>query len=217
MSLRRNNRPLPAELMGTLSTSEDEETEGRSESLTVLIARELEDEISRNRSKNNAAARQRNFQGKKRSQAPSRKPKDQETKSLESSPGGSPERSPTKVRKPKDQESSPQRSPTKVRKGQLLSKRTKEDQLPLVPQDNKSSGSPAKVKFNKYKINTRLPRKEEDGEIIDNEDISLEKEDGLGRRRFLRAIDTVIEANRKAQHEVARSPHSSRNRNCTRG
>ena len=87
----------------------------------------------------------------------------------------------------------------------------------MVPQDNKSSGSPAKVKLNKYKMTTRLTRKEEDGEVIDVEDISLEKEDGLGRRRFLRAIDTVIEANRKAQHEVARSPHSSRSRHRDRG
>ena len=209
MSPRRNNRPLPAELMGTLSTSEDEETEGRSESLTVLIARELEDEISKNRNKNNAAREKRNLQGKKRSQAPSRRPKDQET---------SPKRSPHKEPKTLESspEGSPQRSPTKVRKGQQLSKRTQDERLPLVPQESKSSGSPAKVKFNKYNITTKLPRKG-DEEIIDVEDISLEKEDGLGRRRFLRAIDTVIEANRKAQHEVARSPHSSRSRHCNRG
>ena len=201
---RRNNQPLPAELMGTLSTSEDSETEGISESLTVLIARELEDEISKNKNKN--AAKQKNFQSKK-SQVPNRKPKDPASTRQVPSPGGSPER-----------------SPRKDKKGQDTGK-SNPDRLPLVspekePKANKKlTESPAKVQFRKHDMPTRLPRKQEQQvsmrnmerteELIDVEDISLEKEDRLGRRRFLRAIDKVIEANRSSQHEVARSPGSS--------
>ena len=189
---RRNNQPLPAELMGTLSTSEDSETEGISESLTVLIARELEDEISKNKKKN--ATKQRNFQNKK-PQVPKRKPKDPESNPQVPSP-----------------RRSPSRSPMKDKKGHETSKSNPASQEKEPKADKSTTGSPAKVQFKKRDTTTKVPRKQDDQantELIDVEDISLEKEDMLGRRRFLRAIDKVIEANRSSKHEVARSPGSS--------
>ena len=199
--------------MGTLSTSEDSETEGISESLTVLIARELEDEINKNNKKKNAS-KQKNFTSKKsqvsngkskapsdKSQVPSRNSQDPASNVQVPSPGGSPKRSPMKDK----------------------ALGADEDQVPLVSHEKESKagkktvGSPAKVQFRKYNMPTRLPRKQDDpvnmehhGELIDVEDISLERrEDRLGKRRFLRAIDKVIEANRSSQHEVARSSGSS--------
>ena len=202
--------------MGTLSTSEDSETEGISESLTVLIARELEDEINKNNKKKNAS-KQKNFTSKKsqvlnrkskapsdNSQVPSRNSQDPASNVQVPSPGGSPKRSPMKDKKVQD------------KNNPALG--AHEDRVALESKAGKKTvGSPAKVQFRKYNMPTRLPRKQDDpvnmehhGELIDVEDISLERrEDRLGKRRFLRAIDKVIEANRSSQHEVARSSGSS--------
>ena len=176
--------------MATLSTSEESETEGISESLTVLIARELEEEISKNK-KRKRVPRPKNIPSRK-SQVPTGDPQ---------------------VPSP---EKSPERMLPKAKKGQETSKsnpalRGEDDKLPLVSPGhkskvNKSLTSPAK--------RTRMPRippgkQEVTEELIDVEDISLEKDEGDGRRRFLRAIDKVIEANRSSQHEVSRSLDSS--------